>query len=159
MFFYVKVKGKSGIPDIVIDGRDKKGDDDNDNTIKAYIERIVVNIDTVQENAKNHASDIRNKVEIELLIKKETKDTCKQFMDWSLMTSGGDLYRTVHIDVYDDKNDIIRSFDLQEMFVEDCLEKYSKIKDTDDEITGVFTIKLIQMANKQKVFKQDVNQI
>ncbi len=75
------------------------------------------------------------------------------------MTSGGDLYRTVHIDVYDDKNDIIRSFDLQEMFVEDCLEKYSKIKDTDDEITGVFTIKLIQMANKQKVFKQDVNQI
>lgn len=155
LFFYVKVKGKTGIPDIEINGKDE-----NDG-MKAFIERITFNIDTVQENAKSHASDIRNKVEIQLLITDKTNQICKDFMGWSLMTSGGDLYRTVHIDIHSDGEGlpIIRSFDLQEMFVEDCLENYSKNKENNDEIIGVFTIKLIQKANMQNLFKQDVNLI
>ena len=75
-------------------------------------------------------------------------------MSWSLKSFGDDIYRTVHMDIYNTKK-LIRSFDLKEMFVEDCEEEYSK-EAVDN---GIFIIKLIQQSNKQKDFLHDVNQL
>ena len=145
MFYYIKVVGKSG-KEIELNGK-------NDGPMKDFFKRVSVKIDTVEDNVQKKATNVLNRVEIELDINEETNNICKDFMDWSLSDSGDDVYRTVQIDIMDTSK-VIRSFDLGLMFVEDCFEEYLK-KDNKDE--GTFTIKLIQQANKQKEFKHDVN--
>lgn len=147
MFYYIKVTAKSG-KEIELNGKE-------DGPIKAYLKRVSVKIDTVEENVQNKASNVLNKVELELDINENTNQICKDFMDWSLSDSGDDIYRTVHIDIYNTSK-VIRSFDLEEMFVEDCFEEYEK-KDNKD--NGLFTLKLIQQANKGDKFLHDVNQL
>ena len=146
MFYDIKVISPTG-EEIIIDGKP-------DGTMADHIKRVYVKIDTVEENQTTKATNVLNKVEIELQINETTNGVCKDLMSWSLKSFGDDIYRTVHMDIYNTKK-LIRSFDLKEMFVEDCEEEYSK-EAVDN---GIFIIKLIQQSNKQKDFLHDVNQL
>lgn len=112
-------------------------------------------IDTVEENANNRSSNIRNKVELRMEINEKTSARCRQLMDWSLLTQGEDVYRTVQIEVLNNTG-VIRSFRLEEMFVDDYLEIYGEDANSD---AGLFVLQLIQKAGKRERFRQDSKKI
>lgn len=109
-------------------------------------------IDTVEENSNNRSSNVRNKVELRMKIDQNTSQQCKQLMDWSLLAQSVDVYRTVQIEIIEN-TDVIRSFRLEEMFVDDYIELYGS--DTASEADAAFTLKLIQKAGKRERFQQD----
>lgn len=163
MNYYIKVTANNGSgKEIEIDARPEKVSNASN-----IIEGVKIWIDTTNENVCERSSDILNKVEIRIKINSDTNEACRDFMDWSLERSGGDIYRKVHIDVYanstnDNINNIkglIRSFDLKEMFVEDYIEEYDKCGGNSNEAMGTATLKLIQAANKSNEFKHDTNMI
>ena len=117
MFFYIKITSDSG-KEIVIDANNGSPQGDK-------IENLKIWIDTVDDKAKNRASNILNRVELVLTLDTQTKEICKDLMTWSLSSSGSDVYRRVQIDIRDDSG-VVRSFDLNKMFVEDYDEKYEK---------------------------------
>lgn len=155
MNYYIKVTANHGSGNEFEIDATKKTDS---------IEGVKIWIDTTNENVCERSSDILNKVEIRIKINSDTNEACRNFMDWSLERSGGDIYRKVHIDVYanstnDNINGLIRSFDLKEMFVEDYIEEYYKGGGNGKEDLGTATLKLIQAANNSDEFKHDTNMI
>jgi len=141
MFYYIKITSETG-KEIEIDGRD--GAD-----IQKFLKSVVVCVDTVDDNVSNRGSNVLNRVNIKLDIDSKTNTICKDLMDWALASSGEDVYRLVHIDVYD-TTQVIRSFDIQKMFVEDYEEAF--VGETD----CVANLKLIQQANNAKNFLHDI---
>ena len=141
MFYYIKITSDTG-KEIEIDGRD--GSD-----IQKFLKSVSVCVDTVDDNVSNRASNVLNRVTVKLDIDSTTNAICKDLMDWALASSGEDVYRLVHIDVYDDKQ-VIRSFDIQKMFVEDYKEGFVGERDC------VAELKLIQQANNAKNFLHDI---
>ena len=119
------------------------------------IQSLKVWIDTVDENVNNRTSNVLNRVILSGLITEDTREVCKNLMDWALSSSGEDVYRLVHIDIYG-TNEVLRSFDLQKMFVEDYYENYDKGTGTD---AGTFVLNLIQAANNSKNFANDYNRL
>lgn len=153
MNYFIKVTSKSGI-EIEINGKP------GDGKMSSFVKRVSIKIDTVQDNPEEKSTNVFNKVELELTINNTTKEICKKFMDWALNTSE-DVYREVYMNIYDNtgennKAEVIRSFNLKDMFVEDCFEDYSKVDKND---TGLLTVKLIQQAEKHKEFIHDVNEL
>lgn len=142
MFYYIKITSETG-KEIVLDGRD--GSD-----MQKYIKSVHVWVDTVEDNVSNRASNVLNRVTINLDVDSTTNAICKDLMDWALIASGEGVYRLVHIDVYDDKKQVIRSFDIQNMFVEDYQETFCSGKNC------VAELKLIQQANNAKNFLHDI---
>ncbi|EXM40274.1 hypothetical protein RASY3_09245 [Ruminococcus albus SY3] len=140
MFYYIKITSETG-KEIEIDGRD--GSD-----IQKFLKSVCVCVDTVDDNVSNRASNVLNRVNVKLDIDSKTNSICKDLMDWALASSGEDVYRLVHIDVYDDKQ-VIRSFDIQKMFVEDYEEDFNGERDCSADL------KLIQQANNAKNFLHD----
>lgn len=152
MNYYIKVTANNGSGhETEIDAREKTDS----------IEGVKIWIDTTNENVCERSSDILNKVEIRIKINSDTNEKCRDFMDWSLERSGSDIYRHVHIDVYANtpgKTTLIRSFDLDKMFVEDYIEEYGKgggNGGTPGSDAGTATLKLIQAANNSDSFLQD----
>lgn len=148
MNYYIKVTANNG-----------SGNEFDINAIEKTdsIEGVKIWIDTTNENVCERSSDILNKVEIRIKINSNTNEACRNFMDWSLERSGSDIYRHVHIDVYANtpgKTTLIRSFDLDKMFVEDYIEEYGKGGPSGSD-TGTATLKLIQAANNSDSFLQD----
>ncbi len=142
MFYYIKITSETG-KEIEIDGRDGS-------TIQKFLKSVIVCVDTVDDNVSNRGSNVLNRVSIKLDIDSTTNAICKDLMDWAIVSSGEDVYRLVHIDVYNDKKQVIRSFDIQKMFVEDYQEAFD-IKDV-----CVAELKLIQQANNAKNFLHDI---
>ncbi len=141
MFYFIKITSEAG-KEIVIDGRDGSA-------MQQFLKSISVCVDTVDDNVSNRASNVLNRVNVKLDIHSETTAICKDLMDWALASSGEEVYRLVHIDVYDEKQ-VIRSFDIQKMFVEDYTEDYvGKEK-------NIAELKLIQQANNAKNFQHDI---
>lgn len=156
MNYYIKVTANNGSgKEIEIDARaDKTSNASN------IIDGVKIWIDTTNENVCERSSDILNKVEIRIKINDYTKEKCNDFMDWSLERSGGDIYRKVHIDVHtnsskENSTGLIRSFDLDKMFVEDYIEEYDKVGGNGNADAGTATLKLIQAANNSDSFLQD----
>ena len=141
MFYYIKITSETG-KIIEIDGRDKE-------KIQDALESLEIFIDTVDENVNNRASNIINRINIKLKLNEATNSICKDFMDWALESSGEDVYRLVHIDVYDTLPQVIRSFDIQKVFVEDYKESFIGREVTTAEL------KLIQQSNNSKNFLHD----
>ena len=102
-------------------------------------------VDTVDDNPNDRSSDVLNRVTLKMLIDEHTNEQCKELMAWSLMTRGEAVHRTVTIHV-EDNSSVIRSYRLEEMFVEDYVESFG------DE--AEFTLKLIQKAGKSERFHQ-----
>lgn len=152
MYYRIKITANNGSQkDIFIDGFSSE--------LQNSITSLKIWTDTTNENVSERSADILNKVEIKILINNKTKDYCKDLMEWSLDRSGGDIYRLVHIDVAtvggtgtEKKPTTIRSFDIEQMFVEDYIEEYGKGNGTD---AGEATLKLIQAANYSDKFLQD----
>lgn len=142
MFYYIKITSETG-KEIEIDAR-------NNTDIQKFLKSVVICVDTVDDNVSNRASNVLNRVNVTLDIDSTTKAICKDLMDWALASSGEDVYRLVHIDVYDDKEQVIRSFDIQKMFVEDYQEAFINGQNC------VAELKLIQQANNAKNFLHDV---
>lgn len=140
MFYYIKITSETG-KEIEIDGRDGS-------YMQKFLKTISVRVDTVDENVSNRASNVLNRVELKLDIDSKTNTVCKALMDWALASSGEDVYRLVHIDVYDNTQ-VIRSFDIPKMFVEDYDESF------DHEKGCKANLKLIQQANNAKSFMHD----
>lgn len=141
MFYYIKITSETG-KEIEIDGR-------ANSDIQKYLKAVSICVDTVDDNVSNRASNVLNRVIVKLDIDSTTNAICKDLMDWALASSGEDVYRLVHIDVYDDKQ-VIRSFDIQKMFVEDYEEAF--VGETD----CIANLKLIQQANNAKNFLHDI---
>lgn len=144
MFYYIKITANDG-KEIVMNGLENQG-------ITSYMNGVKLWIDTINENVSERSADILNKVEIRLAIVGKTKKICRDLMEWSLQPSGNAIYRTVHIDIFDSQNNIIRSFDLKKMFVEDYIETFDKGDGNDG---GEAVLKLIQAANNSDKFRQD----
>ena len=140
MFYYIKITSETG-KEIEIDGRD--GSD-----MQKFLKSISIQIDTVDENVSNRASNVLNRVNLTLDIDSKTNAVCKSLMDWALASSGEDVYRLVHIDIYD-STQVIRSFDIPKMFVEDYDESFVGERD------NTANLKLIQQANNAKDFMHD----
>lgn len=151
MNYYIKVTANNGSGnEIEIDAREKTDS----------IEGVKIWIDTTNENVCERSSDILNKVEIKIKINSNTNKECRKFMDWSLERSGSDIYRHVCINVYSNASSpantiLIRSFDLDKMFVEDYIEEYDKGGGNGKDDAGTATLKLIQAANNSDSFLQD----
>ena len=116
-------------------------------------------IDTVEENANDRSTNIRNKVELKMKIDESTNRQCKQMMDWSLLSRDVDVHRKVQIDILDENGALIRSFVLEEMFVDDYMETYGEGGGPGGEKGAFFTLKLIQKAGKRERFRQDVKRL
>ena len=140
MFYYIKITSDTG-KEIEIDGRDES-------EIKDFLKSVVVWVDTTEKDVKERSHSVLNRVSIKLDIKTKTNAICKDLMDWAIESSGDDVNRLVHIDIYD-QTQVIRSFDIQKMFVEDYKESYGVEK------TNIAELELIQEANNAKNFLHD----
>lgn len=140
MFYYIKITSETG-KEIEIDGRDES-------EIKEFLKSVVVWVDTTETDAKERSQSVLNRVSIKLDIKTKTNAICKDLMDWAIESSGEDVNRLVHIDIYD-QTQVIRSFDIQKMFVEDYKESYGV------ENANIAELELIQEANNAKNFLHD----
>ncbi len=140
MFYYIKITSETG-KEIEIDGRDES-------EIKEFLKSVVVWVDTTEKDAKERSQSVLNRVSIKLDIKTKTNAICKDLMDWAIESSGEDVNRLVHIDIYD-QTQVIRSFDIQKMFVEDYKESYGV------ENANIAELELIQEANNAKNFLHD----
>ena len=150
MFYYINIKSDTG-KEIELDGRDGQ-------SCANAIQGLKIWIDTVDENVNNRTSNVLNRVILRVSINSDTKETCKDLMDWALASSGEDVYRLVHIDIYDNIN-VVRSFDLQKMFVEDYYEEYEKGGSSQGTDAGILVLNLIQAANNSKNFLNDYNRL
>ncbi len=140
MFYYIKITSETG-KEIEIDGRDES-------EIKEFLKSVVVWVDTTEKDVKERSHSVLNRVSIKLDIKTKTNAICKDLMDWAIESSGEDVNRLVHIDIYD-QTQVIRSFDIQKMFVEDYKESYGV------ENANIAELELIQEANNAKNFLHD----
>lgn len=140
MFYYIKITSDTG-KEIEIDGRDES-------EIKDFLKSVVVWVDTTEKDVKERSHSVLNRVSIKLDIKTKTNAICKDLMDWAIESSGDDVNRLVHIDIYD-QTQVIRSFDIQKMFVEDYKESYGVEK------ANIAELELIQEANNAKNFLHD----
>lgn len=147
MFYVVKITSNSG-NEIELDGRENT-------KFTNAIQKLKIWIDTVDENVNSRNSNVLNRVSLSGMINSGTKAACKSIMDWALVSSGDDVNRLVQIDIYDN-NSIVRSFNLENMFVEDYSEDYEKGNGKD---IGIFELKLIQEANMSDKFMNDINQL
>ena len=139
MFYSIKISSESCDPIQI--------DEDVDTGFKDALEKLSISIDTVEENVSDRAARILNRVTLVLKVNPVTKIVCDQLMEWSLTSSGEDVYRTVNIDISDSRKDIVRSYELHKMFVEDYTESF------DGKEQAIATLKLIQMANYAQEFK------
>lgn len=144
MNFYIKIISEGTKEEIIINGR-------TDADIQEELKYFNVMVDTVDENNNNRTSDILNRAEFKMSVSSKTNSICKQLMDWALSTDSSKIFRTVQVDVYDN-TEFIRSFKMDNMFVEDYFEEYTK---SGSEVV----MKMIQKANNAKNFRQSNKRI
>lgn len=122
--------------------------------VNGKIKYVKFFIDTIQENVSDRSNSILNKLELKIVIDATTKQACKNFMDWALLSTGRGIKRTVDIVIQDsnnendNSNDCLRSFHLAEMFVEDFKEEYAGEE-------KYFIIKLTQTQGHSSEFQHD----
>ena len=110
-------------------------------------ESLDILIDTVDENVNDRSTNVLNRVTLKVKIDETTSEQCKLLMEWALMSKNEDVHRVVQIDIENTRGETVRSFRLEEMFVEDYAERYGK-EDGGD----YFELKLIQKAGKAERF-------
>lgn len=139
MQYFIEITAKSGKTTTI----DCAGNDKLSNAFRS----ISIKSDTPAKNVKDRATNILVKMKLEMMIDANTKDICRDLMEWSLSSKGEDVHRTVTLKVSNNQN-IIRTYKIPNMFVEDYKELYSM--ETDDESTdnGIFFLKLIQLAGE-----------
>lgn len=146
MQYCIKVIAENGTgKEIILDGTGPESNNPITNTLKGI--RIKVDAEVLEANSRS--SKIVNSVEFTIDIAESTNTQCKDFMDWALASKGADVYRTVHIDVWDSQK-LLRSFHLKEMFLDDYNEDYNGN-------VGTLTIKLLQKPGYASDFRNDTN--
>lgn len=143
MEYYIKITAENGTgKEIVLDGASgEAASNDVTNTLK----EIHIKVDAEVLEANSRSSKIVNSVIFTIAMRESTHTQFKELMDWALASKGADVYRTVHIDVYDSLN-LLRSFHLKEMFLDDYNEDYI-------ENVGTLTVKLLQKPGYASEFK------
>lgn len=106
--------------------------------------------DTPTQNVKDRATNILVRLQLDMLINKDTCGICKDLMEWSLSSKGEDVHRTVEIKVTDNET-TLRTFKIPKMFVEDYEEKFINDADIDE---ARFCLKLIQLAGETSNIEQ-----
>jgi len=109
----------------------------------ASIRKIILMSDTKDPHVSQRSNSVLFRVEIDVLINKDTKEVCKKLMKWALQDRGNDLYRKVDITIKDDNEEVLRYFSIPDMFCEDYKEVYLEDNDKQQD-KCVFNLKLIQ---------------
>lgn len=146
--FYYRIRitaDKGSEKEILLDGT--TGHSSN-NEVTDKFKEIHIKVDAEVQDANSRSSKIVNSVVFKINVDKTTHTQCKDLMDWALTSKGPEVYRTVQIDVYDDQQ-LLRSFHLNEMFLDDYEEDYG-------ENEGTFTVKLLQKPGYAPGFKSSI---
>lgn len=126
------------------------GYEDNDrNTIKD----IEINFDTIEDNVYRKGDGsllhlkIKGDIKYDDVENKTTVDEHIKLFKWTCSEKSEELYRTVNIEVWN-KNNRLRVYTFEKMFVEDYTEKYysSSQRGAESKSSG-FELKLTQMEN------------
>ncbi|MBR1592839.1 MAG: hypothetical protein IJ666_07505 [Ruminococcus sp.] len=154
MYYEVKISSETG-KEIVFDCK-------SGSKLNNAFRNLSIKSDTPALNVKNRASNVLVRIHFEMEIIPQTKDKCRDLMEWSLISSGEEVYRTITVNVMDSKSVPMRSYKINEVFVEDYEEKFVIGEGSeDDERTdyGYFVLDLIQASGETENIKQDVDLI
>lgn len=90
------------------------------------IKGVSIFVDTIDDDVRDKSDALSTKVIIKGAIVGESMERVKEIFEWSLDTNQNTCYRTVEVDVFDNKVRL-RHYVLKKMFVVD----YKEIYDTD----------------------------
>lgn len=124
------IKSTANDPEISIISKD------NENTIT----NVIFKINTVDENVNDRSSNIINQIEIHGTFEKDdqrTNEKCAEILKWSISNKKDSVYRNIQI-IIKSQQDIIREYNIENVFCEDYTEDFSSAKQ------GTFTLKMAQ---------------
>jgi len=112
MFYKLQISGISELDSTSTDGKN------------AAIQEIEIKSDTIDDYANARSTDVLLRVTVKFEINNETKDICKEIMQWSLQSGGSDVYKDVEITISDAEENQIRYFKIPKMFCDDYTEHF-----------------------------------
>ena len=132
MYFY-KVKIESG----------EKSIDINDDTKNHFINEVNIIFDTIGDDSREKSTAMIARIDIKGNIERDINNQLKEIFDWSKDFKKSSTYRKVTIEVYDDEENILRTYSFGNMFVRDYKECYNNNEKGDK--GGTFELNLSQL--------------
>ena len=144
MFYTLKVEWDDGDKSVVIGNEDNEDDSE-----KKVITKVIVHMDTIDDDTNTKSGQMLARVQIEGKIPKDEKNNkiyekLADFFAWSI-DNKSTTYRKVTIKVNDNEGKKLREYVFENMFVRDYQENYDSTAGDKD---GIFKIDLTQRENE-----------
>lgn len=112
------------------------------------ITEVNFRMNTLDDNARDHANAVRAEFEIKGSIDENNKSNTLKLLKWSIDNDQKTLYRDVEVVVYNDTGltgEVLRRYQVKQMFVIDYEETSS------DENRGYFKLFIAQKADNKEI--------
>lgn len=128
-------------------------EDNSEKKIEISVDGIITNVKVVlsqnDDNSKSSSERMNANVSILGMIKNESLNQTKEILNWSKTTVTEQMYKSIIIRVYKDKNkkegSLIRDFYFQEMY---CFSYEEHFESGSNDIYGTFCLNLKQVNGK-----------
>ena len=135
MFYEVKIEDQDGEEVIAI----------NETEGGQYITGIIVELDTINNQARQKSSAMLAKIEIVGRLRESIKTEIIKLFNWAKEKNDEKWYRNIEIKIKKSEDNVIRVYNFENVFILDYKEVYTP--DYDEETFDYFTVNITQKEN------------
>ena len=135
MFYEVKIEDQDGEEVIAI----------NETEGGQYITGLIVELDTINNQARQKSSAMLAKIEIVGRLRESIKTEIIKLFNWAKEKNDEKWYRNIEIKIKESEDNVIRVYNFENVFILDYKEVYTP--DDDEETFDYFTVNITQKEN------------
>lgn len=135
MFYEVKIEDQDGEEVIVI----------NETEGGQYITGLIVELDTINNQARQKSSAMLAKIEIVGRLRESIKTEIIKLFNWAKEKNDEKWYRNIEIKIKKSEDNVIRVYNFENVFILDYKEVYTP--DDDEKTFDYFTVNITQKEN------------
>lgn len=135
MFYEVKIEDQDGEEVIAI----------NETESGQYITGLVVELDTINDQARQKSSAMLAKIEIIGRLRESIKTEIIKLFNWAKEKNDEKWYRNIEIKIKKSEDNVIRVYNFENVFILDYKEVYKP--DSEEGSLDYFTVNITQKEN------------